>query len=93
MSNVEKMSIALTPAMAANIKEVVQSGEFASTSEVIRSALREWQESRAQKAAIIEKIGALWDEGINSGMSIDSQIVFDELDELIDGFDKSEKAA
>ena len=41
MANVEKISIALTPEMAATMRQLVASGEFASESEVMREALRD----------------------------------------------------
>jgi len=41
MANVEKLSIALTPEMAATVRQCVERGEYASSSEVIREALRD----------------------------------------------------
>ena len=41
MPNVEKISIALTPEMVALVRDAVESGEYATCSEVIREALRE----------------------------------------------------
>ncbi len=41
MLNVEKISVALTPEMAAFVRDVVESGEYASSSEVIREALQD----------------------------------------------------
>jgi antitoxin ParD1/3/4 len=43
VQNVEKLSIALTPEMAAAVRQAVASGEYASASEVIREALRLWR--------------------------------------------------
>lgn len=43
MSAAEKISITLTPEMNRMIKKRVDSGEFASSSELIREALRLWQ--------------------------------------------------
>jgi antitoxin ParD1/3/4 len=40
MPEVEKLSIALTTEQAALVRQVVESGEYASNSEVIRDALR-----------------------------------------------------
>ncbi len=47
MANVEKISIALTQDMAALVRQAVESGEYASSSEVIRDALRGWKMKRA----------------------------------------------
>jgi antitoxin ParD1/3/4 len=43
MPAAEKISITLTPEMNRMIKERVEAGEFGSTSELIREALRIWQ--------------------------------------------------
>ncbi|MGZ8330631.1 MAG: ribbon-helix-helix domain-containing protein, partial [Rhodoplanes sp.] len=40
MSNVQKVSVALTPEFMALLKEAVDTGEYTSASEVIRDALR-----------------------------------------------------
>jgi antitoxin ParD1/3/4 len=41
------------------VEEAVQTGDYASSSEVIREALREWKAKRL--------LGRLWDEGVVSG--------------------------
>ena len=43
MSAAEKISITLTPEMNRLIKQRVEAGDFASSSELIREALRLWQ--------------------------------------------------
>ncbi|MDQ4059950.1 MAG: ribbon-helix-helix protein, CopG family [Pseudomonadota bacterium] len=50
MAKVEKVTVALTPEMATLVRQVVEAGEYASTSEVIRDALREWKLRRAERA-------------------------------------------
>ncbi len=79
MANVEKLSVAVTPEMAAMLREVVGSGEYASSSEVMREALREWKFRRGQRENAIEELKKLLDEGRNSGPLIDSDEVFDEI--------------
>lgn len=67
MANVEKVSVALTPEMAAIVRKAVESGEYASSSEVIREALRDWNRKRLFQEKEIEEIRRLWNEGIKSG--------------------------
>jgi antitoxin ParD1/3/4 len=67
MPNVEKMSIALTPEMAAAIRAAVANGEYVSSSEVVREALRDWQFRRALHEKELEELRHLWREGIDSG--------------------------
>ena len=43
MGRIEKISIALPEEMLQSVKEAVDSGQYASTSEVIRDALRGWK--------------------------------------------------
>lgn len=72
MASVEKISIALTPEFAGLIREAVASGEYASTSEVIRDALRGWKARRAEQDLDIQdldtqEVRRLWRDGIASG--------------------------
>ena len=67
MANVEKVSIALTPEMLAVVREAVESGEYASSSEVMREALREWKRRRALERKEVEELRRLWEEGLASG--------------------------
>ena len=87
MANVEKLSVAVTPEMAAMLREVVGSGEYASSSEVMREALREWKFRRGQRDRAIEELKNLLDEGRNSGPLIDSEEVFDEIFAELDAMD------
>jgi antitoxin ParD1/3/4 len=52
MSEIERMTIT----MAAVVKSAVEAGEYASTSEVVRAALRDWKMKRALQ---IEELAAL----------------------------------
>ena len=73
MPKIEKLSIALTPELAAVVREAVQSGDYASTSEVIREALRAWTHRRDDRAATIAHYRQLWEEGLASGEAQDRQ--------------------
>lgn len=66
---VERISISLTPDLAAIVQEAVEKDGYASTSEVVREALRDWRAKRAAKQQAIEEVRRLWDEGIASGVS------------------------
>lgn len=46
MSNVERLTITLTAEQAHAVRGVVDAGVYASSSEVIREALRDWQHKR-----------------------------------------------
>lgn len=69
MATVEKISIALTQDMAALVRQAVENGEYASSSEVIRDALRDWKLKRMLQQQQIEELRRLWYEGLESGVS------------------------
>lgn len=56
-----KTTISLTDEHAERIHEAVESGNFSSTSEVVRAALRDWLAR--------QEIRRLWQEGIESGLA------------------------
>lgn len=70
MATVEKISIALPTDMASLVRKAVATGDYASSSEVIREALREWKARRSARANAIAEMRKLWEEGIASGPAI-----------------------
>ena len=67
MANVEKLSIVLPPEMVGLVRGAVESGAYATTSEVVREALREWKERRVLQQHDIDERRLLWAEGLASG--------------------------
>jgi len=67
MSNVQKVSVALTPEFMDLLKEAVDTGEYTSASEVIRDALRHWKQHRAIEKMSAKELRQLWQEGVASG--------------------------
>jgi len=58
MQTAEKISITMTPEMLRAIRESVDAGDYASTSEVIRHAMRLWQRERDEHAERMAAIKA-----------------------------------
>jgi antitoxin ParD1/3/4 len=58
MQNAEKISVTMTPELLDVIRASVASGEFASTSEALRDAVRVWQRDRQVHAERIAAIKA-----------------------------------
>ncbi len=56
MQTAEKVSVTMTPEMMEAIRESVARGEFASTSEALRDAVRVWQRERQEYQERIEAI-------------------------------------
>ena len=77
MANVEKVSIALTTEEIAALKAVVEAGEYATTSEVVREAVRDWQAKRELRQEELLRLRRLWDEGKASGQA--EPVDFDDL--------------
>ena len=77
MPSVEKLSISLTPEFAADIRGAVAAGEYASTSEVIRDALRAWKQARQMRATALGELSRLWREGVESGEGtpLDAEVI------------------
>jgi antitoxin ParD1/3/4 len=56
MPNVGKISIALPPEMVAVVRQAVETGEYASSSEVVRDALRDWTQKRRLRQQGIDEL-------------------------------------
>ena len=67
MAEIQKVSIALTGEQLASMRAAVAAGEYATTSEIVREAIREWQYKRELRQDDIRRLRALWDEGKASG--------------------------
>jgi antitoxin ParD1/3/4 len=80
MPNVEKVSVSMTPQHAELLRDAVNSGAYASGSEVVRQAMRDWSAKWMQKREDIAKLRAMWEEGKASGPSVevDFDAVLDE---------------
>jgi antitoxin ParD1/3/4 len=81
MSTAEKISIALPPEMVHIVRSAVATGEYASSSEVIRDALRDWTYKRNIRQQGLAELRQVWQEAMNdksSGISPDD--VLDRLE-------------
>ena len=59
MPAVEKISIALPPEMVASIRKAVETGEYASYSELVRDALHEWMLKRDLRQHSLDELRKL----------------------------------
>jgi antitoxin ParD1/3/4 len=71
MTEIERLTIALPAPMAEAVRAAVAAGEYASTSEVLRDALRLWEARRASRARDVEILRQRWDSGKASGLAGD----------------------
>lgn len=69
MADIERLTIVLSEAMANQIRDAVAAGEYASTSEAVRDAVRLWGERRILRQNDVRRLQQAWDEGKASGTS------------------------
>ena len=69
MGRIGTLSIALSEDLAAAVREAVDSGAYASPSEVMDEALRLWRDPREEEEdpAEVARLRALVEEGVASG--------------------------
>jgi antitoxin ParD1/3/4 len=67
MPEIQKVSVALTGEQIGALKAAVETGEYATTSEIVREAIRDWQFKRELRMEDLKRLRQLWDEGKASG--------------------------
>ena len=79
MPAVERMTVTMPAEMAETLRRTVAGGEYASTSEVVREALREWTRSRDAERRDLDALRTAIRAGLDSGPGIPADQVFAEL--------------
>ncbi len=83
MAAAERISITLPAEMASALRQTVESGQYASASEVIREALREWTRRRDDEVRDLEALREAVRLGDESGPGIPAEEVFAQLRQMI----------
>ena len=91
MASVEKVSVALTNEQISALKAAVDAGEYATTSEIVREAVRDWQLKRELRQEDIRRLRQMWDDGIASGSAgkLDMKKLRKEARERLEGTKKA----
>ena len=79
MPSAERMTITMPSDMAETLRQTVAGGEYASTSEVVREALRDWTRNRDTERRELETLRDAIKAGLDSGPGISADEVFAEL--------------
>ncbi len=79
MGKLERITVTLPEKMAAGLRDRVAAGEYATTSEIIRDALRGWCDKQDRRMAAAESLRAMIAEG-ERGPFRDGDEFFDELE-------------
>ncbi len=64
MSGIERLTVTLPAEMAAMLKSAVEGGDYASSSEVVREALRDWKMKKALQNRALENLREDIDAGL-----------------------------
>ena len=64
MSESERLTITMPSELAAVVRQAVETGEYASTSDVVRAALRDWKLKRARQIEELATLKTDIDEGL-----------------------------
>ena len=75
----ERMTITMPNEMAEILRKAVAGGEYASTSEVVREALRDRSRNRDAERRDLEALRSAIRAGLDSGSDIPAEQVFAEL--------------
>ena len=81
MAGIEKISIALPLEMVTMVRQAVTAGEYASSSEVIRDALRDWNLKRNLQRQGVQELREVWQQALQDGSpGIDAEDVLGRLE-------------
>ena len=83
MAGIERITVTVPTEMAAALRDSVDEGEYATTSEIVREALREWSRQREREQGERDLLRQLVAQGDASGPGIPAGEVFAELRQLL----------
>lgn len=73
------LTISLSPQQLARLNRAVESGAYASNSEVVRDALRLWEQREEIREMELARLKRAYEEGLASGEPIDGDEAFDRM--------------
>lgn len=82
MSQLERITVTMPEEMAAKLRAAVQRGDYATTSEVVREALRDWSDYQDRRQAGIERLKQMVAEA-EEGPSYPAEQVFAEIRQYV----------
>ena len=90
MAKLERITVTMPGEMAAKMRAAVEAGEYATTSEIVREALRDWEEYQERRQAKLQRLRAEIEKGMK-GEGRPMEDVFNDLFQKLQ--DKKAKAA
>ncbi len=83
MGVIERMTVTMPAEMAGVVRAAVESGDYASSSEIVREALRDWARQRQIAALDLAALREAVRLGDDSGPSIPAEELFAELRDIV----------
>ena len=84
MSKLERITVTMPEEMAAKMRAAVESGEYATTSEIVRDALRDWNDLQERQREKLRWLRAEIQKGIDSPSRPADEVFAELLAELQD---------
>ena len=84
MSKLERITVTMPEEMAAKMRAAVESGEYATTSEIVRDALRDWCDYQERQREKLRWLRAEIQRGIDSPSRPADEVFAELLAELQD---------
>ena len=79
MSTIEKISVSIPSDLMGDVRAAITEGDYATTSEILREALRDWRLKRRVAALGSDELGRLWNEADDGEPPRDGPMVFARL--------------
>jgi antitoxin ParD1/3/4 len=73
------LTISLSPQQIGKLNRAVETGAYASNSEVVRDALRLWEQREQLREIEIARLRQAYAEGVDSGPSVDGEEAMAEM--------------
>lgn len=82
MSKLERITVTMPQEMVAKLRAAVDAGEYATTSEIVREAVREWSDYQDRRQAAVGRLKQMVEEA-RAGPSYPAEEVFTEIRHLV----------
>jgi antitoxin ParD1/3/4 len=82
MAKLERITVTMPEEMAAKLRAAVEAGEYATTSEIVREAMRDWIDQQERREAALIKFRQEIEKGL-AGPFHDGETVMRELRDYV----------
>lgn len=82
MAKLERITVTMPEEMAAKLRAAVEAGEYATTSEIVREAMRDWIDQQERREAALAKFREEIEKGL-AGPFHDGETVMQELRDYV----------